>query len=128
MKINKENIPTTMQSPDSIMRAQADLGAMTACYNELPAGTDFTPLLDGLDNNSCHCPHWGYIIEGALLVLYDDGKEDLLQEGDVFYLPAGHTAIVQENVKFIDFSPTKEYNEVIAHVGKKMAELEGEAS
>ena len=125
MKINKKSIPTTMQSPDTTMRAQPDFGGMTVCFNELPKGTDFTPLLQGLDNNSCHCPHWGYILEGAMLVIYDDGKEELLEKGDVFYLPSGHTAIVQEDVKLIDFNPTKEFNEVITHVGIKMAELGG---
>ena len=105
MKINKESIPTTMQSPDTTMRAQSNFGGMTVCFNELPKGTDFTPLLQGLDNNSCHCPHWGYVLEGAMLVIYDDGKEELLTKGDVFYMPSGHTAIVKEDVKLIDFNP-----------------------
>tara|TARA_R110002051_G_scaffold29365_1_gene68591 strand:+ start:139 stop:516 length:378 start_codon:yes stop_codon:yes gene_type:complete len=125
MKINKESIPTTMQSPDTTMRAQPNFGGMTVCFNELPKGTDFTPLLQGLDNNSCHCPHWGYVLEGAMLVIYDDGKEELLTKGDVFYMPSGHTAIVKEDVKLIDFNPTKEFNEVITHVGMKMAEFGG---
>ena len=115
MKINKESIPTTMQSPDTTMRAQPNFGGMTVCFNEL----------QGLDNDSCHCPHWGYVLEGAMLVIYDDGKEELLTKGDVFYMPSGHTAIVKEDVKLIDFNPTKEFNEVITHVGMKMAEFGG---
>ena len=63
MKINKESIPTTMEAPGTKMRAQADFGGMTVCFNELPKGTDFTPLLKGLNNDSCHCPHWGYTLE-----------------------------------------------------------------
>ncbi len=125
MKINKEKIPTTMQSPDTTMRALPNYGGMTVCFNELPKGTDFTPLLEGLDNDSCHCAHWGYVFEGSMQVIYDDGKEEVIRAGDVFYLPPGHTAIVQEDIKFIDFNPTKEFDEVIGHVGKKMAELEG---
>ncbi|WP_373514585.1 cupin domain-containing protein [Persicitalea sp.] len=123
MKINKNDIPATMQAPDTTMRAQPNYGGMTVCFNEMPKGTDFTPLLQGLDHDSCHCPHWGYVIEGTMLVKYDDGSEEVLRAGDVFYLPSGHTAIVQEAIKFIEFSPTKEYNEVITHVGKKMAEM-----
>ncbi|MCG2462903.1 cupin domain-containing protein [Flavobacteriaceae bacterium F89] len=125
MKIDKKDIPTTMQAPGTIMRALPDYGSMTVCFNELPKGTDFTPLLDGLTNDSCHCPHWGYVLEGEMLVKYDDGTEDLLKAGDVFYLPPGHTAIVQKDIKMIDFNPSKEFNEVITHVGKKMAELGG---
>lgn len=123
MKINKKEIPTTMQTPDTTMRALTNYGGMTVCFNELPKGTDFTPLLQGLSNDSCHCPHWGYVLEGEMLVTYDDGTKELLQENDVFYLPPGHTAIVQKDIRLIDFNPSKEFDEVITHVGKKMAEL-----
>jgi len=44
------------------MRAIPGYGGLTVGYNELPAGTDFKPLLQGLENDSCHCPHWGYMI------------------------------------------------------------------
>jgi len=122
MKINKEDIPVTMEAPGTIMRALPEYGGMTVCYNELPKGTDFTPLLKGLSNDSCHCPHWGYVIEGSIMVKYDNGTEETVKAGEVFYWPAGHTAIVQEDVKLIDFSPSKEFSEVITHVGKMMAE------
>lgn len=123
MKIRKEDVPVTLQAPGTIMRAQPNYGSMTAAFNELAKGTDFTPLLAGLEHNSCHCPHWGYILEGALVIKYDSSEEEILKAGDIFYLPPGHTAIVEENVKFVDFSPTKELNEVMAHVANKMAEL-----
>ncbi|SHJ47387.1 cupin domain-containing protein [Pseudozobellia thermophila] len=121
MKINKIDIPVTMEAPGTVMRALPNYGGMTVCFNELPKGTDFTPLLQGLSNDSCHCPHWGYVIEGRIKAVYDDGQEETVSAGEVFYWPAGHTAIVVEDVKMIDFSPSREFNEVIAHVGKKMA-------
>ena len=124
MKINKEDILIARQSPGTIMRAQPNFGGMSISFNELPKGTDFSPLFQGLTHDSCHCPHWGYILEGSMLMKYDDGKEDLLCKGDVFYLPPGHTGIVLENIKFVDFSPTKEFNEVMNHIGKKFLELE----
>lgn len=68
MKINKKNIPVTVEGPGTVMRTIENLGGMSVCLNELPKGTDFTPLLNGLDNNSCHCPHWGYVLSGNLLV------------------------------------------------------------
>ncbi len=123
MKIKKEDIPVTMQTEDSIMRALPGYGGMTVAFSEMPAGTDITPLLQGLENNSCHCPHWGYMVEGAIRMKYDDGTDEVITTGDVFYLPPGHTAIVEEDMKFLDFSPEKEFNEVMEHIGKKMAEL-----
>lgn len=123
MKLKKENIPVIMEGPGSIMRRQSGFGDMDVVYHELPKGTDFTPLLKGLANDSCHCPHWGYIFQGSFRFIYDDGREEVFEEGDVFYAPAGHSAIVDADLKFIDFSPTKEHNEVLAHVGKVMAAM-----
>ena len=124
MKVNKEDIPVVMQNEGTVMRNLSGYGGMTVAYNELPAGTDFTPLLKGLSNDLCHCPHWGHILEGVMRIVYGDGSEERLRAGDVFYLPPGHTAIVEEDVTFVDFSPTKELNEVLGHVGKMMATLE----
>ena len=123
MKIKKEDIPVTMQAPGTTMRALPGYGGMTVAFNEVPAGTDLTPLLQGLPNNSCHCPHWGYIVEGEMLVRYDNGTEERLTAGDVFYLPSGHTGVVEKDLKIIDFNPTKEFSEVMDHIAKKMAEL-----
>ncbi|MEX0600246.1 MAG: hypothetical protein WD205_06370, partial [Rhodothermales bacterium] len=59
----------------------------------------------------------------AFRFIYDDGSEEVFETGDVFYAPAGHTAIVDKDLKFIDFSPTKETDEVLANVFKKMDEM-----
>ncbi len=121
--MQKEAIPVTMEAPGTTMRGLPGYGGMTVAFNEIPAGTDLSPLLQGLKNNSCHCPHWGYLMDGEMLVKYDDGTEETLSKGDVFYLPPGHTAIVMKDLKLIDFSPEKELNEVLSHIAKKMAEF-----
>ncbi len=123
MKIKKEDIPVMMEAPGMTMRRLEGLGNMDAVYHELPKGTDFTPLLCGLPNDSCHCPHWGYIFEGAFRFIYDDGTAEVFEKGDIFYAPPGHTAIVDEDLKFIDFSPTKEHGEVLANVGRVMSDM-----
>jgi hypothetical protein len=121
MKLQKEDIPVIMQAPNTVMRAAPNFGDMTATFHELPSGTDFTPLLKGLHNDMCHCPHWGYIFEGVFRFIYDDGREEVFEAGDVFYAPAGHTAIVDKDVKFVEFSPTRELDEVMTNVGERMA-------
>ncbi len=123
MKIKKEDIPVMMEAPGMIMRRLEGLGGMDAVYHELPKGTDFTPLLKGLTNDSCHCPHWGYIFEGSFRFIYDNGLEEVYEEGDIFYAPSGHTAVVDKDLKFIDFSPSKEHGEVLANVGRVMSEM-----
>jgi hypothetical protein len=123
MKVKKEDIPVTMEAPGTIMRGISGYGGMIAAFNELPAGTDFTPVLQGLKNDSCHCPHWGYIVEGVIKMKYDDGKEETLKAGDVFYMPPGHTGVVEKDLKMIDFSPEKEMKEVMDHISRKMAQM-----
>ncbi|MBR9997339.1 MAG: cupin domain-containing protein [Cyclobacteriaceae bacterium] len=125
MKINKENLPVTMEAPGTLMRTQAGFGGMTVAYTKLPAGTDFTPLLEGLKNDSCHCPHWGYIFEGSMKLKYDDGTEEIASAGEVFYWKPGHTAIVEKDVILMDFSPDKEMGEVMGHIMKKMEAMSG---
>jgi quercetin dioxygenase-like cupin family protein len=63
------------------------------------------------------------MIEGQLLVKYDDGSEEMLTPGDVFYMPPGHTAVVIKDMKFLDFSPEKELDVVLDHIAKKLMEL-----
>ena len=98
-------------------------GGMYAHYVELPAGMDFTPLLQGLPNDLCHCPHWGYVLKGSLNLRYADNSEEVIKAGEVFYIPAGHTAWTEEETAFIDFSPEKEFEEVSEHVTKKRNEM-----
>ncbi|NND08687.1 MAG: DUF861 domain-containing protein [Saprospiraceae bacterium] len=123
MKINKNDVPVIMEAPGTKMRTKPGFGGMDVNYHELPQGTDFTPLLKGLATDSCHCPHYGYIFEGRMKVIYDDGNEEILEAGDAFYLPAGHTAIVEANLRMLDFSPSKEHNEVLSHVGEMMSKM-----
>ena len=125
MKIRKDDIPVTMQAPGTTMRGLAGYGGMTVAFNELPAGTDFAPVLQGLKNDKCQCPHWGYILEGEMVMKYEDGREERLTAGDVFYMPPGHTGIVEKDIKLVDFSPEKELKEVMDHIAKKMAEFGG---
>lgn len=98
-------------------------GGMSIAVNENPAGTDLGPLLEGLKNNSCQVPHWGYILKGSLKMIYDEEGEVILNEGDLFYMPPGHSAVVLEDLKILDFSPEKGMKQVVEHIEKKVAEM-----
>ena len=103
-------------------------GGMTAGYMEVPKGTDFTPLLKGLPNDLCHCPHWGYLVKGSVHVRYVDGTEEGVKAGQVFYMPAGHTVWTDEDAAILDFSPEKELAEVWANVNKVQEKLSQESA
>ncbi len=120
MKINKENIPVVLNRNGTILRSQKDFGELTATYNEIPAGTNLEPFLKGLKNNHCHSEHYGTVLEGAIRINYTNGNEEVLSSGDLFYIPAGHTARVEQDLKIIIFSTIKEHSEVIKHVVQQM--------
>lgn len=42
-------------------------------YFSMAAGVDMAPLLEGLNDDSCHAPHWGYVLSGQVIVTYGDG-------------------------------------------------------
>ncbi|MCX6253922.1 MAG: hypothetical protein NTV31_05525 [Bacteroidia bacterium] len=118
MHILKEKLPVAMEAPGTKMRLQMGLGGMAVAYNEMPP-MDSAPMLKGLPNDSCPCPHWGYMLKGSMNLRYDDGTEETVKAGEVFYLPAGHNASSDKKIAWIEFSPEKELKEVFDHLGKK---------
>ena len=90
----------------------------------LPAGTDLAPMLRGLPNDLCPCPHWGYVIKGRIRVTYADGVE-VLEAGDLFYLPPGHTPLVEEDVVFVEFSQPAEFEAVLDVIRRNVAATAG---
>ncbi len=114
-----QNLPVTMEAPGMKIH-NVTWGGMVIGYIELPGGTDFTPMFEGLPEDACQCPHWGYVIKGAVHLKYTDGTVEVTGAGEVFYWPAGHTAWVEEDTTFMDFSPEKEFMVVSDHIAKKM--------
>lgn len=98
-------------------------GGMAVDINKAPAGTDFSPLLEGLENDKCQVPHWGYVIEGAIRIIYENGEEDLFSEGEAFFMKPGHTAKVEKDVFLVSFSPEHEMHDLSDHLNMKVAEM-----
>ncbi len=116
-QINLKNFPS-----DQPINYVEGWGDMTVAMNHMPAGTDLSPLLDGLKNNSCQVPHWGLIKEGVISLTYDDGTVQRLESGDLFYMPPGHKAVIEEDLTIIDFSPAKGFGKLMKHFDEKMQE------
>lgn len=120
MQIRKEELPIALELPVATFRVE-EWGDTAVAYVQLSAGADATPLLEGLPNDECSCPHWGYMLEGAIHVRYSDGKEEVCRAGEMFYWPAGHTVWVDEDTSFVEFSPKEELKHVYDHIGEKVA-------
>ena len=127
MRIAKQDIPVRIDVPGAVARQQkefgnaAGYGTISGEYFSLGAGTDIAPLLQGLENNLCQSPHWGYVLQGGLTVTYADGTSEEINGGDLFYWPPGHTVKVSEDAEVILFSPQHEHSEVIDHMLGNMA-------
>ncbi len=127
MRIAKDDIPVKVEAPGAVGRQQTDFGSVAGFgtiggeYFTLAAGTDLAPLLQGLDKDACHCPHWGYLIEGRVTVSYSDGTEETIGGGDLFYWPPGHSIRVTEDAEIVLFSPQHEHGEVMDHINRKLA-------
>jgi hypothetical protein len=114
MHATRDELPILFGSDPAAIRG-ADWGDLRAMVITLPAGTDLAPLLQGLPDDLCPCPHWGYILKGRIRVRYADGEETL-QAGALFYLPPGHTPLVEEDIEFVEFSRPAEFQPVLDHL------------
>lgn len=120
MRQPKDQLPVALELPVAPVQAAA-WGATAGAYVRFSAGADAAPLLEGRPNDKCPCPHWGYILEGAVHVSYADGEEEVCRAGEVFYWPAGHTVRVDEDTAFVEFSPKRELKDVYDHIGRKLS-------
>jgi len=127
MRIAKRDVPVRIDAPGAVARQQTNFGDATGYgmisgeYFSLGAGTDISPLLQGLEGNLCQAPHWGYLLQGELTVTYADGSREIVNGGDLFYWPPGHTVKVGADAEVILFSPQHEHGVVMEHMQKKMA-------
>jgi len=119
MKSNLKDIPIANAALGEMIRGQ-EWGGMTSAYMEYPAGLNFTPLLEGLEGDLCQCPHWGYVMEGKIRVDYADGSEETVGAGELYYWPSGHTVLIEEDVKMVEFSPHDQMSQVVANVVSKL--------
>ena len=127
MRIAKNDIPVRINAPGAIARQKTNFGNASGYgnisgeYFSLGAGADISPLLKGLEGDLCQSPHWGYVIQGQLTVTYADASAEVINGGDLFYWPPGHTVKVSEDAEVILFSPQDEHSKVIDHMLAKMA-------
>ncbi len=119
MHHNAEEMPVRLEHGAICIQAQ-DWGDLNVARIRFPAGADATPLLVGLPESLCQCPHWGTVLKGSINVRYADGHQETVRAGDVYYWPAGHTVQVDEDYEALEFSPAGPMGEVIDHLNKAL--------
>jgi hypothetical protein len=101
-----------------------DVEGITIQFVTIREDVDAAPLLRGLPDDRCNCPHWGYVFKGK--VIFDVGdREEVYEAGDAFYLSHGHIPRAEPGTAYLQFSPAEELHTVSAHMQKNMAAMQG---
>jgi hypothetical protein len=91
----------------------------TVNFVTIHADSDLAPLLVGLPDDKCQCPHWGYLQSGEMTVTYADHVE-VIRPGDAFYMTPGHSPAAIAGTSFVLFSPKDELAALEAHFAAAM--------
>lgn len=108
-----------VNDPGPVEDRHQDLDGYTVNFLTFRQEISMTPLLVGLPDDRCQCPHWGYVVAGKLTAIYADREEEFTA-GDAFYLPPGHTATFTAGLEYVQFSPTDELRVVEAAIERNM--------
>ena len=126
MRITKEKVSVKMEIPGAVLRQQLNFGDATglgkiSCeYFSLSAGVDTTTLFQGLEDNLCQSPHWGFVLQGQITTIDAKGAQETVKANDLFYWPPGHNVKVDADAEIIMFSPQHEHSHVINHMIEKV--------
>jgi hypothetical protein len=94
-------------------------GGYTVAFERYSADADLSPFFDGLPDNRCQAPHWGYVFKGKVTFKFAD-RDETFEAGDAYYAPPGHTPVLYDGTEIVEFSPTDELDRTMEVVVKNM--------
>jgi hypothetical protein len=116
---NRNTTPVAMETEQAELR-YAELGGYTVGFETFKVAADPAALFAGLPDDRCQCPHWGYVVEGAVTFRYSDGDETF-SAGDAYYGRPGHLPLVTAGTQVIEFSPSEALAETQEVIGQNLA-------
>jgi hypothetical protein len=116
------DLPVTI-AEDGVVIREAEWGDLHIGHETFETAFDVAPLLQGLPDDRCQCPHWGYVIRGRMRVRYLD-REEIAQAGDVYYLPPGHSPVMDAGTEIIEFSPREPYARTMEVAARNLEALQ----
>ena len=121
-KVSKESAQVEDHGP--VEDRHEELDGYTVNFVSFREDIDGTPMVKGLQDDRCQCPHWGYVLKGKLTYRFAD-HEEVFEAGDAFYLPPGHIPLAEAGSELLQFSPTEELKVVEAAMAKNMQAMQG---
>jgi hypothetical protein len=126
MRVAKADVDVKMDIPGATLRQRTGFGDMNGvgtisgeCFT-LAAGVDTTELFQGLEDDRCQCPHWGFVLRGQITTTDASGVQETVTADDLFYWPPGHNVKVDADAEIVMFSPQREHTHVIDHMRAKV--------
>ena len=122
MRGSREDLPATLETDEAVVREAewADIHVGFETYNE---EFDLAPLLKGLPNDMCQCPHYGYVMKGRMRVKHAD-HEEVVNAGDAYYIAPGHAPIMEAGTEIVEFSPKDEYQKTMEVAERNLATMQ----
>ncbi len=122
-KISKAS-STTKKDYGPVVDCGGELMNYAVNFVEFKQDIDATPLLKGLPDDRCQCPHWGYVIKGKITMHFADHVE-VYEAGDSFYAPPGHVPVKHEpGTEIVQFSPLAELRQTEATLLKNLEAMQ----
>jgi mannose-6-phosphate isomerase-like protein (cupin superfamily) len=121
-KVSKESA-TRVEDHGPVEERSEDVDGYTVNFLTFRVDIDGAPLLKGLPDDKCNCPHWGYVLNGKIVYHYGD-RDEVFETGDAFYVPAGHTPEVAAGTEYLQFSPSEELRVVSEKMLENARELQ----
>lgn len=112
-------MPIVADMGDAYKFRSVEWGDMSVSFDTFPPG-DLAPLLEGLPDDLCQCPHWGFLFKGRVVVRYADHEENI-EAGQAFYMPPGHAPESFEDCEILQFSPSAESRKTDEAIARNMA-------
>jgi hypothetical protein len=100
-----------------------ELGGYTVGFEHFREDADATELFNGLPDDRCQSPHWGYVVAGKVTFRYAD-RDEVYEAGDAYYAPPGHIPVATAGTEVVEFSPTEDYGRTMEVVGRNLAALQ----
>ena len=97
-----------LQDFGPVASRDTELADIAVSFTTFKQEIDMAPMLAGLPTGSCQCPHWGVLTKGGATVRYDDGRAEVIEPGDVYYMTPGHVPVFAAGTELVTFSPAAE--------------------
>ncbi len=96
-----------------------ELGGYTVGFETYTEDADMAPLFKGLPDDRCQSGHWGVVLKGKLAYRTAMGEE-VIEAGEAYYVPPGHTPTIFAGTEVVEFSPTEALMKTMEVVTKNM--------